>query len=80
MNAQNKNCYRIVRDKFGYEVQKKCKFLFWYFWRQETYYNQYKYINTFDSIELAKNWIDNGLPKHDIIIKKVVWQSDCNKK
>jgi len=56
-----KKCYRIVRDIFaGYEVQVKKRFLFFTWWWQ---CNQQGGINTFLTIDRAKQWIEDGLPK-----------------
>ncbi len=69
------SCFRIVSDSFkGFEVQKKKRFLFWTWWVQ---CRQYKSINTFSTVDEAKNWIDTGCPK-DIITKEgrtIFWVS-----
>jgi|1_EtaG_2_1085319.scaffolds.fasta_scaffold09574_2 hypothetical protein len=62
-------CLRIVTDRFaGYEVQKKKTFLFWRWWSQ---CEKCGIINTFASIEKAKEWINNGMIKDEEIT--VVW-------
>lgn len=71
------SCYRIIRDNHaGYEVQQKRKFLFFTYWKQVS--NIYNGINTFSSIESAKDWIKNGCKRslQDKKVGTVVWVSD----
>lgn len=73
VSAKFKTCYRIVTDSYaGYEVQERV----WWFptWIQANKHNR---INTFCSIEEAKEWIEQGCkqdpPKSDN--DNVVWNS-----
>jgi hypothetical protein len=69
-----KNCYRIVDDNHaGFEVQVKK--WFWPFYVQK---KKYGCINTFSSIERAKDWIKEGCPKEiELKYGKVVYWQNC---
>jgi len=68
-------CYRIIKDNFaGFEVQVKKRFLFWSWWKQCRHFYS---VNTFKTLEAAKNWVDRGtpieIPPEEKISTNVVW-------
>jgi hypothetical protein len=70
-------CYRIVSDRHsGHEVQVKKRFLFWTHWEQVPHYYG---INTWQTLEEAKDWINQGCPKHPKFQVRTLWISECCK-
>jgi len=58
--------YAIVKDLYsGYEVRVKKRFLIFTYWKQVPHYMN---INTFHSIDSAKEWVINGCKPFDEIV------------
>ena len=72
---KQKKSYRIVTDNYaGYQVQEKCEFLSFTWWRPSRLYKSVR-ANTFFSTEEAKAWIDCGCPIMSFKENKIIWTS-----